>query len=133
MKSSRKKIFYGRKARATSADPENLANKIPVKNAEWVEKDGHVAIVAERFRGRIGKKVCELIGRNKNLYIRLNKQDGTPDEVSKLTWKLIDGNLTVGEIQEVLEMRFPGKKLDVRQLAVFLRILENNNWITYRR
>ncbi len=126
MKSSRKK------ARETAADPENLAQKTPMKSAEWVEKGGQSAIVAERFRGRIGKKICELTGRNQNLFIRLNKKDGTPDDLAILTWKLIDGNLTVGEIQEVLEKRFPERDLDIRQLAVFLRILENNNWITYR-
>jgi len=114
------------------ADPDNLVPKIPVKNAEWVEKDGHVAIVAHRFHGRLGRKICELTGKNPDFYVRLNLKDGTPDEVAKLAWKLIDGNLTVGEIQEVLEKSFPGKNLEIMQLAVFLRIMENNGWIYYR-
>jgi len=116
-----------------SPDPENLVDKIPAKNVRWAEKDGHVAIVAQRFRGYIGKKACELVGRNPEFYVRLNQPGGTPDEVAKLVWMLIDGNTKVGEIQSVLEKRFPGKDLEIMQLAVFLRILENNNWIVYRR
>ena len=91
------------------------------------------AIVAQRFRGYIGKKACELVGRNPEFYVRLNQPGGTPDEVAKLVWMLIDGNTKVGEIQSVLEKRFPGKDLDIMQLAIFLRILENNPWIVYRR
>ena len=109
------------------ANAEDLSHKIPVKNAEWVEKDGHLAIIAPRFRGYLGRKFCEHVGRNPNLLIRFNNKDGSPDEVAKLTWMLIDGNLPVGEIQKVLEKRFPEENLELMQLAVFLRILERNN------
>ena len=58
---------------------------VAIPLAEWFEEEGLVVIKAPRFRGRAGRKLVDLMGREQTYNLRL-------DEFGSFVWRLVDGS-----------------------------------------
>lgn len=112
-------------APAVKAPLENLLAKVPHLTCEWEQAEGLVAIKAPRFKSRLGRAFCRLIGVSPTFYVRLR------DPLARAAFQLIDGRRTVGEIAAAWADRFPKEVQPRERLVEFLAIFERNRWIKY--
>ncbi len=90
----------------------------------WFEEEGKVRIVVPKFKSKIGKRFCRMLGRDPEFTVNL-------DEKGSLVWKMCDGKHTVEEILKEMEQAFPDEKdIDVR-LFLFLSNMKKLGYVTY--
>lgn len=102
----------------------NFLEAIPVRVCSHQEEEGgKVTLVVPKFSNQqfndwfLGR-------RSKNFLIRL-------DEAGSKTWRLIDGNRTVGEISGELEKQNVGET--VERVTKFMTMLYEQRYITFRQ
>jgi hypothetical protein len=92
---------------------------VVVPEAEWFEEDGLVVVRAPRFKGRAGKTLVGVLGRDQEYNLRL-------DEFGSFVWRLIDGERTVGELSDAtVEGMGAEEETAHHRLVMFLRSLNN--------
>ncbi|HDO19106.1 MAG TPA: PqqD family protein [Thermoplasmatales archaeon] len=94
------------------------------KDFEWQEDEGKIKIIVPKFKTKIGKKFCELLGREPTFTANL-------DERGSLIWKLCDGRHTVEEILENLKKNFPDEENIEQRLFYYLYMLKRLDYIIY--
>ena len=79
-----------------------------------------------RLRSRVGKGLLRLIGRDENYRVKL-------DPISSSVWEQCGGNMSVGDIAEVLKNRF-GDEIEptYERLGKLIEIMERNRMIELR-
>lgn len=115
----------GRRGRASagSATLEEIRARqrswVAIPEAGWHEEEGLVVIEAPRFRGRAGRRLVDLLGREQTYNLRL-------DEFGSFVWRLIDGSRDLGQIADAT-MEHLGAEEDtaLQRLVMFLRSLKN--------
>ncbi|MEM2976819.1 MAG: PqqD family protein, partial [Thermoplasmata archaeon] len=86
---------------------------------------GTVSILVPRFRGRVGRGFCRLIGVGENIRVNL-------DSYGTFVWLSIDGRTSVRELGKALREEFgSGVEPVYARLAAFLSLLERNGLIHY--
>jgi len=103
---------------------EFLKLKPKRKDFEWLEEEGKVKVKVPKFKSKIGKKFCKLLGRENVFTVNL-------DEKGSLIWKLCDGEHTVEEILRELEENFPDEKDLDQRLFLYLYNLRRLGYISY--
>ncbi len=87
--------------------------------AQWREEEDLVVIAAPRFKGRLGKGLIEVMGKDQTFNLRL-------DEFGSFVWRLIDGERTLGEITDAtIEQMDAEEETALHRLLMFLRSLQN--------
>ncbi len=108
----------------------NLLDLIPVQTCDWSYQEKSpelVRILKPRFDSKLGKRFGKRFNVKETFNINL-------DEYGTAIWRLIDGQLTVGELGEILATQF-GDKVEplFPRLAQFLRILEGQHAIELKK
>ena len=107
---------------------ENYLEKIPVKNADikW-SADENGAVTLEMENKGIANRIAQrLIKKPKISYIHL-------DENGSFVWPLIDGEKSILEIGEAVDLHFGEKAHPLyERLSQFFRILENYRFIEFK-
>lgn len=92
---------------------------VAIPLADWREEEGLVVIAAPRFKGRLGKGLVEVLGKDQTYNIRL-------DEFGSFVWRLIDGERNLGEITDAtIEQIDAEEETALHRLLMFLRSLNN--------
>ncbi|MCK4970064.1 MAG: PqqD family protein, partial [Thermoplasmata archaeon] len=87
--------------------------------ADWREEEALVVIAAPRFKGRLGKGLVEVLGKDQTYNLRL-------DGFGSFVWRLIDGERTLGEIADAtIEHIDAEEETALHRLLMFLRSLQN--------
>jgi len=105
---------------------EEFLNFKPVReNFEWFKTDENlVRIVVPKFKSKLGKKFCKLLGKDDTFTANL-------DEIGSLVWENCDGKHTVKEILEILEKKFPKEENMLNRLILFLQQMRKLKYINY--
>lgn len=103
---------------------EFLELKPKRRDFRWIEEDGKIRIIVPKFRSRIGRSFCRLLGKEENFTANL-------DEKGSIIWKLCDGRHTVRKILEELQQRYPEEKDLDQRLFLYLYNLKKLGYITY--
>ncbi len=86
---------------------------------DWREEEGLVVIAAPRFKGRLGKGLVQVLGKDQTYNLRL-------DEFGSFVWRSIDGERTLGEITDAtIEHIDAEEETALHRLLMFLRSLQN--------
>lgn len=109
----------------TLADVDLLELR-PVRLAEWDEKDGRVVVNRPRPTTRGLRGLADLISYWLSVpRIRL-------DEVGSVTWLLLDGRRTVGEVAQQVRERFGDALEPVEErTGIFVRTLRYQGFLAY--
>lgn len=92
---------------------------VAIPLADWREEEDLVVIAAPRFKGRLGKGLVEVLGRDQTYNLQL-------DEFGSFVWRLIDGERTLGEITDAtVEQMDAEEETALHRLLMFLRSLQN--------
>jgi hypothetical protein len=99
----------------------------PVRALDWIERevereDGGIALHVVKFKGRIGRGLCKLMGRPPYFEVNL-------DAIGSFIWRRCDGEHTVGVILNELEREFGDDRMKER-LYYYLVMLEKHDYIT---
>lgn len=94
------------------------------KDFFWLEENGKVQIRVPKFRSKIGRKFCKMLGKDPEFVVNL-------DEKGTIVWKLCDGNHTVEEILKELERNFPKEEELDKRLFLYLYNLKKLGYIVY--
>lgn len=104
----------------------NFLDQVPVIKAEWVEKDGIVGILKNRFRSERTKRFGKLLGLAPSYYERISNKYGA------FIWKHIDGKRTVRKIGVKLFAEFSDDEtLSYQRIKLFMDMLEEREHIIY--
>lgn len=108
---------------------ENFLDYIPVRNPEyqWKIKENGLAEVAVTHKGFFNKIAQVVFRRPKVSYIEL-------DEYGTFMWENMDGETDIHVLSEKMKERF-GKKAEpvLERLVKFVKILQTNHYITYKK
>ncbi len=108
-------------ARSESPLPSAHRHRRPPKSP------GSVSILVPRFRGRLGRGFCRVVGVAQGIRVNL-------DSYGTFVWLCMDGRTTVREIGAQLREEFgEGVEPLYERLAHFLSLLERNGLITYAK
>jgi len=103
-------------------------NAKPIRTAEWYEEEGLVRLKAMKFKGKVGKWLCDVL--NKPNYIVVNL-----DEMGSFIWKRCNGRTTIGEIldelRENMGERFEKEGIEPRSFFFFHK-LRNLGFLVWR-
>lgn len=92
---------------------------VAIPLAEWREEEDLIVIAAPRFKGRLGKGLVEVLGKDQTYNLLL-------DEFGSFVWRLIDGERTLGEITDTtIEQMDAEEETALQRLLMFLRSLQN--------
>ena len=92
---------------------------VAIPLADWHEEEDLIVIAAPRFKGRLGKGLVEVLGRDQTYNLLL-------DEFGSFVWRLIDGERTLGEITDAtIEHIDAEEETALHRLLMFLRSLQN--------
>ncbi|HID71198.1 MAG TPA: PqqD family peptide modification chaperone [Thermoplasmata archaeon] len=106
----------------------NFLDQIPVITAEWIEKEGVIGIVNQRFKTSLGKKIGAFFGLAPYFYVRIK------DKYGIFIWKHIDGKRTVREIGIKMFAKFSeDETLNYHRIKIFMDTLEMNKYISYKK
>jgi len=90
----------------------------------WFEEGDRVRIIVPKFKSKIGKRFCRMLGKDPEFTVNL-------DEKGSLVWKLCDGKHTVEQILNEMERTFSDEKdIDMR-LFLFLYNMKKLGYVTY--
>lgn len=90
----------------------------------WFEEEDRVRIIVPKFKSKIGKRFCRMLGKDPEFTVNL-------DEKGSLVWKLCDGKHTVEQILNEMERTFSDEKdIDMR-LFLFLYNMKKLGYVTY--
>jgi len=98
----------------------------PVKeNFEWFKTEENlVRIVVPKFKSKLGKKFCKLLGKDDTFTANL-------DRIGSVVWENCDGRHSVKEILEILEKEFPEEENMLSRLIFFLQQMKKLKYINY--
>jgi len=92
---------------------------VAIPLADWREEEDLVIIAAPRFKGRLGKGLIEVLGKDQTYNLRL-------DGFGSFVWRLIDGERTLGEITDAtIEQMDAEEETALHRLLMFLRSMQN--------
>ena len=107
---------------------ENYLERIPVRaeNLPWKADDNGLITVEVENKGAMNTIAQKFFKKPRISYIHLDKN-------GSFVWPLIDGEKSILEIGKYVEKEF-GEAANplYERLAQFFRILENNNFITWK-
>ncbi len=98
-------------------------SKKPIRNAEWIEEEGHIKLRVKKFKSRLGIWLCRLF--NKPDYFFVNF-----DEIGSFIWKHCDGKHSIEEILDMLEEKYGEEKM-LERLYLFMKMLERGGYVQY--
>ncbi len=107
---------------------ENYLEKIPVRseNIPWKADDNGIVTLEVHNKGAMNRFAQICFKKPKISYIHLDKN-------GSFVWPLIDGKRNIIEIGKEIEAHFGKEAYPIyERLATFFRILENNNFITWK-
>jgi len=105
---------------------QNLLDLIPKKNCAWERADdGRSYLLVPRFKNRLMRWIALRLGRSEWVKIFF-------DPIGTLSWELIDGKRSVGDIADRLEAEM-GEAVQpaVDRLTEFIVILSRNRFIVF--
>jgi len=105
---------------------EEFLNFKPVKeNFEWFKTEENlVRIVVPKFKSKLGKKFCKLLGKDDTFTANL-------DRIGSVVWENCDGRHSVKDILEILEKEFPEEENLLSRLIFFLQQMKKLKYINY--
>ncbi len=107
---------------------KNFLELVPMIVAEWVEKEGTIAIYNDRFKTERGKRIGAIFGLKPYFFIRIRKEN----LYGQFIWRNIDGERTVKEISTKMFAEFSeDETLSYARVKRFMDTLEMNKYIIY--
>lgn len=108
----------------------NFLDEVPEITVEWVEKEGVIGIVNERFESDRGRKIGAFFGLNPHFYMRIRKEN----RYGQFIWRHIDGKRTVREIGVAMFAEFSDDEtLSYERIKLFMDMLQKNSYIRYKK
>jgi hypothetical protein len=84
------------------------------RDLRWeTSEDGCIVLIVPKFRSKVGKRFCRLLGKKETFSAHL-------DKIGSLVWKECNGDKTVGEILEALKKELPNEKDLDKRLVYFI-------------
>ena len=116
----RRKEGLGDKGQEALSDIEARQRSwVVIPLAESREVDGHVVVMAPKFKGRAGRAMVRLFRQPQEANLHL-------DEFGSEAWSLMDGERNIGQIADAMVERFgEGAEPALQRLLMFLRSLQN--------
>jgi len=116
------------KSKQTARKPSisEFLSYVPVRaNYDWtVDEQGLVHIEVPKFQSNIGKKLCRLLRRKETFTADM-------DRLGSIVWLHCDGKKNVNDILQVLREECSDEKDLDQRLFLFLRQMNNLNYILY--
>ena len=116
-----------RRKRGLSDEGQEALSHIEARQRSWVviplaesrEVDGHVVVMAPKFRGRAGRALVRLFRQPQEANLHL-------DEYGTVAWGLMDGERDIGQIADAMVESY-GEEAEpsLQRLLMFLRSLQN--------
>lgn len=114
----------GKEKKRKRGEQRNLLEIKPVRNLEWeIEPNGLVVLLVPKFRNKYLVKYVLPHLRKPHFRVKL-------DEYGSYIWKMLDGNTTVGEVSEKLNVTY-GENFDptYERIGKFITSLAYNKFL----
>ena len=103
---------------------EEFLKYVPKKaNLEWrLNSEGIVEITVPKFKSNFGKSLCKLIRKDNTFSAKM-------DKIGSFVWQEIDGKKNTSQILTKLKKKFPDEKDIDQRLFLFLRQMNNLDYL----